>query len=143
MSRPTPRVAPNFVALSTIGEIELYAWLGSRTALIAFCADEALLDALSTLAERAAELGLAILVVCGASLQALLQYADRRRIQGAHAIEFPLIADPEGVIASAYGFSRIACAAAVVEVGCDRTVRQVHRLTDASGDWHALLQRRP
>jgi alkyl hydroperoxide reductase subunit AhpC len=129
--------APNFVALSTIGEIELYAWLGGRSALIAFFADETLLDALIGL--HCSQI--AIVAVCGATLQALLQQSDRARLRGTKAFDFPLVADPEGAIAAAYGSIIDPSRPCVIEVAPDRTIRRVHGVDAGTIDWPGTLAR--
>jgi peroxiredoxin len=124
----TGEPAANFVALSTAGELDLYGWLGSRRALIAFCppgmhrSNEALLNRLAAFAQTVSPREVAVLAVCEASLEELLVRVDRARTE--HAIDFPLVADPERTIATAYGCDDSAVAS-VLRIDADRRICDV------------------
>lgn len=124
------RSAPNFVALSTFGEIELYAWLGGRRAMILFSSETTdttsptLLEALGALSATIDREQIALLAVSTATLEQLLEWLDLRRRSHLAAVDCPLVADPEGVISEAIGLPRPHCC--VVEIALDRTIVAVH-----------------
>ena len=121
------RQARNFVAISTEGELELYAWL-PRAGVLGFCPTPP--DARSDQMMRALARQVQPQLACAAIVPAPLAVLLARRAE--LGVLLPMVADPERVIAAAYGLERDE-RPSIVLVTAGKRVEGVWRYPDESG----------